>query len=140
MHSLFFDSVCIDCGDQKEEIIQKAEKMGFNLGILAGRRLLVAFNERSNIEELRALLQIFAPRSNIGPHSEVEENLPDSLQRRDQILQQAVFKDYQSEQKMVRYLKYLENKDISLTRSMIALGSCTTVSYTHLTLPTIYSV
>lgn len=125
MHSLFFDSVCIDCGDQKEEIIQKAEKMGFNLGILAGRRLLVAFNERSNIEELRALLQIFAPRSNIGPHSEVEENLPDSLQRRDQILQQAVFKDYQSEQKMVRYLKYLENKDISLTRSMIALGSCT---------------
>lgn len=71
------------------------------------------------------MLEIFAPDSHIDHNSEIETNIPDSLLRTDKILQQAVFKEYQSEQKMVRYLKYLENKDISLTRSMIALGSCT---------------
>ena len=53
------------------------------------------------------------------------ENIPGSLQRTSAFLLHPVFNQYHSETEMMRYLKMLENKDLSLTHSMIALGSCT---------------
>src|SRR5690606_29191528 len=51
--------------------------------------------------------------------------LPEGLQRRDPVLAHPVFNRYHSETEFVRYLKRLENRDISLVHSMIPLGSCT---------------
>ena len=53
------------------------------------------------------------------------DNIPASLQRTSAFLLHPVFNTYHSETEMMRYLKMLENKDLSLTHSMIALGSCT---------------
>lgn len=55
----------------------------------------------------------------------IENLIPENLQRKAPYLTHPVFNTYHSEHEMLRYLKYLENKDISLVHSMISLGSCT---------------
>ena len=53
------------------------------------------------------------------------ENIPAALERTSSFLTQPVFNTHHSESQMMRYIKYLENKDLSLNTSMISLGSCT---------------
>ena len=57
--------------------------------------------------------------------AEIELRLPEELVRRSAYLTHPVFNTHHSEHEMLRYMKQLENKDLSLAHSMIALGSCT---------------
>ena len=60
-----------------------------------------------------------------GDYTEATARIPEALYRKSSFMQHEVFNKYHSETEMMRYMKSLENKDLSLTQSMIPLGSCT---------------
>lgn len=123
-HSDFVDTLCVICPNKtsREDLLTRAKQEKINLGILGENRLLVAFNECSDEEDLAALARIFSV--NI-PQNFSFKQTKKPYWRSDQVLTHPIFNQYHSEQEMTRYLKRLASKDISLTRSMIALGSCT---------------
>ncbi|MDQ5922087.1 MAG: glycine dehydrogenase [Pseudomonadota bacterium] len=102
-------------------------------GYLVGKRedrLFISIGETTEVEDIEKILACFIGRPIISEELHatviVDELVNYQLLRRtDNILSHAVFNTYHSETKMMRYLKYLENKDISLVHSMIPLGSCT---------------
>jgi len=118
----FFDTVFIHT-KQQEAILAAALQAGFNLnGYLPGG-VGISLDElatEQEVESLLALLKPFAPATK--PHV-VSIDTP--VLRESTYLRHPTFHRYQSEHEMLRYLKRLENKDLSLTHSMIPLGSCT---------------
>jgi len=88
--------------------------------------LAVSFDERKNIYRANQLLKIFNCSETIKENmSENLSNMPEKLLRTSSYLDHPVFNNYHSETEMLRYLKKLEDSDIALNKSMIALGSCT---------------
>ena len=88
--------------------------------------LSVAFDEAKKLDDVNLLLKIFGITKAIKQDVKVElDNLPKNLLRTSKYLTHPVFNKYHSETEMLRYLKKLEDCDIALNRSMIALGSCT---------------
>jgi len=86
----------------------------------------VSFDETTRIEDLNNLFQIFGLQDQIKNLDDVTvSSIDDTLKRTSKYLTHQVFNSYHSETEMLRYLKSLEDKDIALNRSMIALGSCT---------------
>ena len=90
----------------------------------------ISLDETADIEQVKALTALFAEAKGIGfGASNLDEpqsySLPEKLQRSSAILDHPVFNSYHTETKMMRYIKRLENKDLSLMHSMISLGSCT---------------
>ena len=88
--------------------------------------LAVSFDERKNLYRANQLLKIFNCSETIKETmNESLSNIPKNLLRTSTYLDHPVFNNYHSETEMLRYLKRLEDSDIALNRSMIALGSCT---------------
>ena len=90
----------------------------------------VSFDETSTREDVEALLKVFTGKNvaNVAfdeLEAKASDSIPESLYRKTDLLPQKVFNSYHSETEMLRYLKRLENKDLSLAHAMIALGSCT---------------
>src|SRR6056300_392769 len=98
----FFDTITIKTLDKTESVYQNALSQNVNIRKVNSEMLSVAFDERKNVS-----------------------NLPKKLLRTSPYLTHPVFNSYHSETEMLRYLKKLEDADIALNRSMIALGSCT---------------
>ncbi|MEK9727379.1 MAG: aminomethyl-transferring glycine dehydrogenase [Candidatus Margulisiibacteriota bacterium] len=86
-------------------------------------RINISFNETSSEKDIINLLKIF--QINIDEVKLTEPSFSTSSQRTSKFLQQSVFNLYHSETKMLRYIKHLERKDLSLANAMIPLGSCT---------------
>jgi len=88
--------------------------------------LAVSFDERKNLYRANQLLKIFNCSETIKETmNESLSNIPKKLLRTSTYLDHPVFNSYHSETEMLRYLKKLEDSDIALNKSMIALGSCT---------------
>ena len=87
----------------------------------------ISVDETTSWEKLNLLNQILGDFKNSNSKSELEKNVKSSayLESKSLILQQNVFNSYHSETEMMRYIKKLENKDLSLVHGMISLGSCT---------------
>lgn len=88
----------------------------------------ISLDETVTIEDINCILSIFAKAKNIPVDTiEIEETtcISKDLQRTSPFMEQEVYSKYHSEHEMLRYVKRLENKDISLVHSMISLGSCT---------------
>jgi glycine dehydrogenase len=87
----------------------------------------ISVDETTSWEKLNLLNQILGDFKNSNSKSELEKNVKSSvyLENRSLVLQQNVFNSYHSETEMMRYIKKLENKDLSLVHGMISLGSCT---------------
>jgi glycine dehydrogenase len=87
----------------------------------------ISVDETTSWEKLNLLNQILGDFKNSNSKSELEKNVKSSayLEIKSLILQQNVFNSYHSETEMMRYIKKLENKDLSLVHGMISLGSCT---------------
>jgi len=128
----WFDTLTLDLTDhQADAIYERVLAAGINIR-KEGSRLGISVNEKTGREHIDRLLRAFAggdPAPEIG---QLDQELapgfsaiPDSLQRQSDFLQHEVFYKHHSETSMLRYLKHLENKDLSLAHAMISLGSCT---------------
>ena len=122
----FFDTVTIKTLDKTDSIFRNALRQNVNIRKVNSEMLSVAFDERKNVYRANQLLKIFNCSEAIKENlNESLNNLPKNLLRTSEYLTHPVFNSYHSETDMLRYLKKLEDADIALNRSMIALGSCT---------------
>lgn len=133
-NELFFDTLTVDAGDNnvKEKIRSLALENDINFRYYDDERIGLSFDEMKDIDDVKTVLEIFAesidqevqtPPEN--PAETTAVDYPESLQRKEPFMEHPVFKLYHSEHEMLRYLKRLENRDLSLVHSMISLGSCT---------------
>jgi len=121
----FFDTVWIKGIDAKK-IKTLAEKHELNFYIKNENEVTISFSEPHTAEDVSLILELFSQLDEEKGKSEAEKlTLNDQLKRNEDALTQPIFNSYHSESKMMRYLKKLENKDLSLVHSMIPLGSCT---------------
>jgi glycine dehydrogenase len=117
----FFDTIWIKGIDTKT-IRAKAESAGLNFNYLNDSELSISFGEPHTLNDVNTILSIFnAPNCTALATS----SLASDFLRSDAVFSHPIFHSYHSESRMMRYLKRLENKDLSLVHSMIPLGSCT---------------
>ena len=117
----FFDTIWIKGIDAKS-IRAKAESAGLNFNYLNDSELSISFGEPHTLNDVNTILSIFnAPNCTALATS----SLASDFLRSDAVFSHPIFHSYHSESRMMRYLKRLENKDLSLVHSMIPLGSCT---------------
>ncbi|MDA3934392.1 MAG: aminomethyl-transferring glycine dehydrogenase [Gammaproteobacteria bacterium] len=128
-HQHYFDTLFIELDDcRREQLIAAAASAGINLRRDDISGIGISINEATTREHIQSLWQIFGVDADLG---KLDQQLVGSLafadgcQRSSDFLQHEVFHRYRSETELLRYLKRLENRDISLTHSMISLGSCT---------------
>jgi glycine dehydrogenase len=109
--------------------IAEQHEMNFYYG--QSDQVSISLDETTGIEDVEDILRVFAevllrPIPSIATLTEnVEVVLSSSLHRATPYLTHPVFNSYHAEHEMLRYIKYLENKDLSMVHSMISLGSCT---------------
>ena len=124
----YFDTVTLRTS-RAEKLREVTQKYGINLRYLGTDRVSVAFDEAKTFGEVIELLHIFADVAGFHGEMDVQQeitlDLPSALARQSAYLTHPVFSSYHTEHEMLRYLKMLENKDLSLVHSMISLGSCT---------------
>ena len=115
----FFDTIHLQGVDCKS-IRGKAEAAGLNFNYISDNELSISFGEPHTHADLQAVLAVFGAQI-----QDATTAIPTALSRTEPVLSHPVFNSYHSESRMMRYLKRLENKDLSLVHSMIPLGSCT---------------
>jgi glycine dehydrogenase len=114
-----FDTVCVAV-DSSDAAVAKALDEGFNLRKLDDRRVVISLDETTTVEDVQAIAAIFDAPLQAWREGAVKDDA-----RTSPILTHPVFNSYHSEHEMLRYLHRLQAKDLSLTTSMIPLGSCT---------------
>ncbi len=124
----FFDSITVQVSDA-DLIHQKAERQQINLRNISKHLIGISLDETTRPEDLCDLINCFENDTDpVSFHIAQDADLlclPASLRRSSSFLTHPVFNTHHSESQMMRYIKYLENKDLSLNTSMISLGSCT---------------
>ncbi|MBI5630942.1 MAG: aminomethyl-transferring glycine dehydrogenase [Elusimicrobia bacterium] len=126
----FFDTVAVRLADEPaRKILKVALERGINLRVLPGA-VTIALDETVSERDVRELWGVFSLGKPVPFAPEdlmpaLPEVIPAGLKRSTPYLAHPVFNSYRSETEMLRYLKRLEAKDLSLTASMIPLGSCT---------------
>ena len=114
----FFDTIEVHAPNV-EAIRARALEMGFNFFYPDSETVRISFDELSSAQEMERLRAIFQIKLSDAPVRE------EPMARESAFLTAEVFNTYHSETEMMRYIKKLERRDISLTHSMIPLGSCT---------------
>src|SRR2546426_257283 len=150
-HENFFDTIRVEV-ESSSTLIEHAQKAGCNLRALGARAVGLSFDETTTNRDIELLISIFrgtrvrdfADRRGIGfqpvgqpgvspgdsagkmPAGPTDKMfVPRSLLRTSKFLTHPIFNTHDTETEMLRYLKKLESRDLSLTTSMIPLGSCT---------------
>lgn len=134
LNGQYFDTIKISMANGHETVKLKeiAERNEMNF-FYSGDFVYVSLDETTSLEDVTDILNVFAAARNgeisesdiIAIAQQVELTWDNNLKRTSSYLTHEVFNTYHSEHEMLRYLKRLENKDLSLTHSMISLGSCT---------------
>lgn len=121
----FFDTVTVDAGGKRDEIIARAASEKINLGI-GETALRIALDETTTPATVEAVWRAFGGKL---AYAEIDaatrEALPDALKRTTAFLTHPVFHAHRSETEMLRYMRKLSDRDLALDRAMIPLGSCT---------------
>jgi glycine dehydrogenase len=128
LSSNYFDTITV-ISDDVDAIHAKAKAQQINLRYIDNKHIGISLDETTTLTDLFDLINCF--ENDVDPVSfDIEEDatldhIPGSLTRTSHFLTHPVFNSYRSESQMMRYIKMLENKDLSLNTSMISLGSCT---------------
>jgi len=127
INTSFFDTIAVKADASKVKTI--AEKHEVNFFYIDGETISISVNETTSISDLNQIIAIFAEATG-KENFKVSElsstnNFPSSLERTSTFLTHDVFNSHHSESQLMRYIKKLERKDLSLNHSMISLGSCT---------------
>lgn len=121
----FFDTIWIK-NVSVSSIREKAEALGLNFNYVNDSELTISFGEPHTEADIESIIHVFSMFAGTPGKAEIlPPQINQSFLRSDAILTHSIFNSHHSESKMMRYLKRLENKDLSLVHSMIALGSCT---------------
>jgi len=129
LHSkTYFDTITV-VSDNKEAIRVVAEQKGLNFHYDSSNGIGISLDETTTPRDVLDIISVFTHPDEPAVFS-IEEDIalmqiPTALTRTSEFLTQQVFNSHHSETQMMRYLKMLENKDLSLNTSMISLGSCT---------------
>jgi glycine dehydrogenase len=129
INEYFFDTLRVELGEvDSEKIRQLAQQKEINLRYISNREVGISLNETTTLERVEELVALFASAKD-APSPTVKmldvDIIPDGQRRQSSFMQHPAFNSYHSETEMMRYLKKLERKDLSLNHSMIPLGSCT---------------
>ena len=127
-HEHFFDTVAVEVSPTLQTKIKaRAESKKINLRYMGETSIAVSFDEKSDAYEIESLLEVFFEDGNFEglKNSAVVASIPENLIRTTEYLTHPTFNSYHSETELMRYIRRLEARDLSLTRSMIPLGSCT---------------
>ena len=122
-HPAYFDTVVVPAGDVKA----KATAKRINLRYL-DKEVAVSFDELTSLDDVADVAEVLTgkrPDALAAAQKLRGESIPAGLRRSDPVLTHPVFNRYHTETEMMRYLKRLENRDLSLVHAMIPLGSCT---------------
>lgn len=126
-NAAFFDTILVKADANKVKAI--AEKQEVNFYYVDADTISISLNETTSISDINQIIAIFAEATGKDSFTVTEltiaNNLPKSLERTSSFLQHEVFNNHHSESQLMRYIKKLERKDLSLNHSMISLGSCT---------------
>lgn len=131
VNQTYFDTLTIDAAEQRDDIIARATEAGINLRIDSNGQVGLSLDEATTREELQQLFTVITGDEttinfeDLDAQAQADESFEKGLLRTSEILQHPTFNTHHSETEMLRYLKHLENKDLSLAHAMIALGSCT---------------
>jgi glycine dehydrogenase len=129
LHNDYFDTLYVKApeGVTCTAISAIATEHKINLRYVDDVTFCISIGERTNDAEVKELLAVLAKANakDIETITFIEDAINEKFVRTSPILTHEVFNKYHSESKMMRYLKKLENKDLSLVHSMIPLGSCT---------------
>jgi glycine dehydrogenase len=127
-HKNFFDTIRVEV-ESSEVILEHAAKAGCNLRALGPCAVGISFDETTTPRDIELLMSIFRGTT-VRDFADEELGeppirIPHSASRNSQFLTHPIFNMHDTETEMLRYLKKLESRDLSLTTSMIPLGSCT---------------
>jgi glycine dehydrogenase len=132
----FFDTIRVSLGSTPiSEILETAQTRQINLRVLDNETVGISLDETTTVADVQTLWEIFAQKGEL-PFTAEEltsqrngngngKSVLSSFARSSSYLTHPVFNTYHSETEFLRYLHRLESKDLSLTTSMIPLGSCT---------------
>ena len=120
----YFDTIKVAVADKKA-IQQKAEQAEINFKYFSDNHVGISLDETTTLQDVESIISIFSGNASIKKETVSELNWPASLIRSSNFLTHPVFNSHHSEHEMLRYIKKLENKDLSMVHSMISLGSCT---------------
>jgi glycine dehydrogenase len=128
----WFDTLTFEMPDAQADVIcQRSLDAGLNL-YRGNGGISISINEKTGRDHLDRLLSAFAGDREMPSISELDQQvdrgftgIPENLQRQSAFMEHPVFNRYHSETEMLRYIKRIENKDLSLAHAMISLGSCT---------------
>jgi len=121
-HENFFDTIVIEAEDTNR-IHELAEAKKLNFRKISSNQIGISLDETTEEEDINIILGIFD--SSKHSNQSIEKSIPDYLTRETLFLTHEVFNSHHSETQLLRYIRYLGDKDIALDRSMIPLGSCT---------------
>ena len=123
-YSKYFDTITILCDSKK--IKELAALKMINFCLLSKNEISISVNEKTNLKDLKEIISVFEEYTNkASTIKEFPTDIELINERKSNILSHPVFNSYHTETSLMRYIKSLENKDLSLTQSMISLGSCT---------------
>lgn len=124
-----FDTVkLVMSEDEKFNLKRLMQDQKINLNYFTNGFVSISINETTTLEKINKVVNAFAvfkQKQGFKLNIKKEYSIPDNLLRKDEILKEEVFNKYHTETELMRYIKRLERKDLSLTHSMISLGSCT---------------
>lgn len=127
----FFDTIRLALPKyvKRDDIEWLSHELEMNFRYFENGDVGISIDETTNREDISWIIEVFAKAANkrwqIANEYPEDFSVSESFLRKSEFMTQEVFNKYRSETEMVRYLKKLEQKDISLTHSMISLGSCT---------------
>jgi len=129
VHDTWFDTLAVQGTEaQVDGWIAQAEKAHINLRRLDKERAGISLDETTTPADVAKLLAVFGAKeatAPAAPEAAASPAIPSSLRRTSPILTHPVFNRHHSETEMLRYMRMLEGRDLSLAHSMIPLGSCT---------------
>ncbi len=127
MHKTFFDTLLLNAGSDLDKVRLNALASKINFRYIDKNTFSISIDETTGEEELSTIFSVLTKSKNSSEKlvSSSSVHIPSSIKRSSSYLTHPVFNTHHSETEMLRYITSLENKDLSLNHSMIALGSCT---------------
>jgi glycine dehydrogenase len=120
-----FDTLCIrTTPGAVDQVLARAQTAGMNFRKVDASRVCISLDETTRVKDIESILKVFSPEKSVSVSDLFQQDFPPAL-RTTPYLRHPVFNSHHSETELLRYMRSLESKDLSLTHSMIPLGSCT---------------